>query len=160
MQGYAHRPGMSRSTFLSRLARWTRSARTPLAAGLAAVLSAGLLAGCTARTGPAAPDGSITVWSLENLPPRITVTNEVVDRFERQSGIRVKLVGVAEAQLPQLVMSAAASGTLPDVIGAVPMGLIWQMYSNDLLNTQVSGQVVHALGSATFDANALRLTSD
>ncbi len=39
--------------------------------------------------------------------------------------------------MPQLIMSAAASGTLPDVIGAAPMGQVWQMYTNGLLNTDI-----------------------
>src|SRR5262249_38878656 len=86
--------------------------------------------------------------------------NKIVDRFEQRTGVKVKLVGVAEAQLPQLVMSAAASGTLPDVIGAVPMGLVRQMYSNALLNTRVSDAIVNSLGTATFEPNALRLPSD
>jgi multiple sugar transport system substrate-binding protein len=57
-------------------------------------------------------------------------------------------------------MSAAASGTLPDVIGAAPMGQVWQMYSNGLLNTAIPQQVIAELGRNTFNANALRLTSD
>jgi multiple sugar transport system substrate-binding protein len=62
--------------------------------------------------------------------------------------------------MPQLIMSAAASGTLPDVIGAAPMGQVWQMYSNGLLNTAIPQQVIAELGRNTFNANALRLTSD
>ncbi|GHH86760.1 bicyclomycin resistance protein [Streptomyces sulfonofaciens] len=143
-----------------RASRLPGRARPLLATGLAAALGAGLLAGCATHTGPAAPDNTITVWSEENLPPRMAVTNKIIHRFEHDTGIKVKLVGVDEAQLPQLIMSAAASGTLPDVLGAVPMGQIWQMYSNGLLNTKVSGDIVRGLGRGTFDANALRLTSD
>jgi multiple sugar transport system substrate-binding protein len=134
--------------------------RSLLAVGLAAVVGAGLLAGCGGRTGPAAPDRKITVWSQENLPPQMAATQKVVDRFERQTGIKVKVVGVDENQLPQLIMSAAAAGTLPDVIGGVPLGQVWQMYTNGLLNTRAAGQVVDGLGRGTFDANALDLTSD
>lgn len=130
------------------------------AAGLAAVLGAGVLAGCSADTGPARPDNRITVWTQENLPPRMAVTNKIVDRFEKDSGVQVDLVGVSEGQLPQLIMSAAAAGTLPDVIGAVPMGQVWQMYTNGLLNTEVSGEIVHSLGEDTFADNALSLTAD
>ncbi|MGW1027957.1 ABC transporter substrate-binding protein [Streptomyces sp. NPDC002577] len=130
------------------------------AAGLAAALAIGMLTGCSGRTGPGAPDREITVWSLENLPPRVAATQKIVDRFEKQTGIEVHLVGVAEGQLPQLIMSAAASGRLPDVVGALPLGPAWQMYSNGLLDTEIPGQIVDELGKDTFTANALELTSD
>ncbi|MFI6348508.1 ABC transporter substrate-binding protein [Streptomyces sp. NPDC050560] len=127
---------------------------------LAAVLAAGLLTGCGGRTGPAAPDNRITVWSEENLPPQTVATQKIIDRFEKQTGIRVKLVGVDENQLPQLIMSAAAAGTLPDVMGGIPIGQVWQMYTNGLLNTDVTTEAVRHLGRATFDDNALGLVSD
>ncbi|MBP0460345.1 ABC transporter substrate-binding protein [Streptomyces montanisoli] len=137
-----------------------RRARSTLAAGLAAALGTGLLAGCAGRTGPARPDNRITVWSQENLPPQMAATRKIVDRFEKRTGIHVKVVGVDEKQLPQLIMSAAAAGTLPDVIGGVPLGQVWQMYTNGLLNTKAAGRIVDGLGRSTFDANALGLTSD
>lgn len=139
--------------------KWIRRSRAT-AAGLVAMASIGLLAGCSPSQGPAAPDNKITVWSQENLPPRMAATNRIIDRFEKETGIEVELVGVDEGQLPQLIMSAAAAGKLPDVIGAVPMGQVWQMYGNGLLDTDVSEQIVRSLGSSTFDANALRLTAD
>ncbi|NJP53620.1 extracellular solute-binding protein [Streptomyces sp. SBST2-5] len=140
------------------LKRFRRS-RTTVAL-LAASLAAGVLAGCSSASGPDKPDNKITVWSEENLTPRIAATEKVIARFEKETGIEVELVGVAENQLPQLIMSAAASGNLPDVIGAVPLGQAWQMYSNGLLNTEIPEQVVDGLGEDTFDANALKLTRD
>ncbi|HEX5569310.1 MAG TPA: extracellular solute-binding protein [Streptomyces sp.] len=130
-----------------------------MAAVLVAALFTGLLSGCSSEMNTT-PDNRITVWSLENLPPRMAATNEVVDRFEKETGIDVTLVGVAENQLPQMVMSAAAAGTLPDVIGAAPLGQVWQMYGNDLLDTEVATEVVRDLGTGTFNANALELTTD
>ncbi|MEJ8633056.1 MULTISPECIES: ABC transporter substrate-binding protein [Streptomyces] len=139
--------------------KWIRRSKAT-AAGLAAIVGLGGLAGCADPGGAARPDNRITVWSQENLPPRMAATNKIIDRFEKQTGIKVDLVGVDEGQLPQLIMSAAAAGKLPDVIGAVPMGQVWQMYSNKLLNTQVSREIVDSLGTKTFNANALRLTSE
>jgi multiple sugar transport system substrate-binding protein len=72
----------------------------------------------------------------------------------------VKLVGVDEPQLSQLVMSAAAAGKLPDVIGAVPLAAMQQLSSNGLLNPDVANQAVEELGSATFNPRALELTRD
>ncbi|MFC7512127.1 ABC transporter substrate-binding protein [Streptomyces thermocarboxydus] len=131
------------------------------AVGVAAALGSGLLAGCsTGTTGPGAPDRKIKVWSLENLPDRAAATRKTVAGFEKKTGIDVQLVTVDEGQLPQLIMSAAAAGELPDVIGAVPMGQVWQMYSNGLLNTEIPKQVIDGHGRDTFNANALELTSD
>lgn len=128
--------------------------------GLAATLTGGLLAGCSGSSGADKPDNRITVWSQENLPPRMAATRKVISRFEKESGVKVDLVGVDEAQLPQLIMSAAAAGKLPDVIGAVPMGQVWQMYGNGLLNTKVANRIVKDLKPDTFNGNALALTSD
>ncbi|MEV6654054.1 extracellular solute-binding protein [Streptomyces sp. NPDC051219] len=139
--------------------KWIRRSKSP-AAALVALAGTLVLTGCSTSEGPAAPDNKITVWSQENLPPRMAATNKIIDRFEKDTGIEVELVGVDEGQLPQLIMSAAAAGRLPDVIGAVPMGQVWQMYGNGLLNTRISKEIVDSLGGATFDANALRLTAD
>ncbi|MFD5571202.1 ABC transporter substrate-binding protein [Streptomyces cadmiisoli] len=130
-------------------------------AGVTAALGTGLLAGCsTGGTGPGTPDRQITVWSQENLPDRIAATQKIIDGFESETGIKVKLVGVDEGQMPQLIMSAAAAGKLPDVIGAAPMGQVWQMYSNGLLNTDIPKKIISGLGRDTFNANAVDLTSD
>ncbi|PPS86992.1 ABC transporter substrate-binding protein [Streptomyces sp. MH60] len=131
-----------------------------IAVGVTAALGIGLLSGCASSTGPGKPDREITVWSQENLPDRVAATQKVIDGFEKKTGVKVKLVGVDEGQMPQLIMSAAASGTLPDVIGAAPMGQVWQMYSNGLLNTDIPKRIVDGLGRDTFNANALELTSD
>ncbi|MFC4530438.1 ABC transporter substrate-binding protein [Sphaerisporangium dianthi] len=137
---------------------WSRRWRA-LAVGLAVMAGAGLSSGCAAQ-GRSAPDGTITVWSLENLTPRMEATKKVVAAFEKETGVRVRLVGVDEGQLPQLIMSAAAAGTLPDVIGGVPLASAWQMYTNGLLDTAAAGKVVDALSPATFNGNALKLTAD
>lgn len=93
-------------------------------------------------------------------PDRVAATQKIIDGFEKKTGVKVHLVGVDEGQMSQLIMSAAASGHLPDVIGAAPMGQTWQMYSNGLLNTDIPRQIVKKLGRGTFDKNALKLTSD
>ncbi|GHB45736.1 bicyclomycin resistance protein [Streptomyces viridiviolaceus] len=139
----------------------TRTLRSRMTAvGVTAALGTGLLSGCAGSTGPGTPDREITVWSQENLPDRVAATRKVIDGFEKKTGIKVHLVGVDEGQMPQLIMSAAASGTLPDVIGAAPMGQVWQMYTNGLLNTDIPERIVGELGRDTFNANALELTSD
>lgn len=138
--------------------RRSRRSRT-LAAAVAVALGTGLMSGCAAR-GESVPDNRITVWSLENLTPRMEATKRIVAAFEKESGVQVDLVGIDEGQLPQLIMSAAAAGTLPDVLGAVPLAPVWQMYTNGLLDTAAAGRIVEGLGAGTFNRNALTLTGD
>src|SRR5690625_1732634 len=105
-------------------------------------------------------DGStITVWSLENLTERMAATRGIAERFTEETGIEVEVVGVAEDDLSQMVMSAAAAGRLPDVIGAAALAAVHQMASNDLLDTAGAEQIVDNLQPGTFNQRALKLTS-
>jgi multiple sugar transport system substrate-binding protein len=131
-----------------------------LAAGTAAAVGTGLLAACGGQGSGPRSGNTLTVWSEENLPARMAVTQKLIDTFEKQTGVKVKLVGVDEGQLPQLVESAAAAGKLPDVMGGIPLAPVWQMYSNGLLDTDATAKVLAGLGRSTFNANALKLTSD
>jgi multiple sugar transport system substrate-binding protein len=125
----------------------------------ALVLAAGLLTSCGDESAGGNPR-SITVWSLENVSDRLETTRQILKKFTAETGIEVKLVGVDEPQLSQLVMSAAAAGKLPDVIGAVPLAAMQQLSSNGLLNPDVANQAVEDLGSSTFNPRALELTRD
>jgi multiple sugar transport system substrate-binding protein len=137
---------------------WSLRGRS-VAVGTAAALGIGLLAGCGSGSGPRTGN-SLTVWSEENLPPRMAATQKLIDTFQKQTGIKVKLVGIDEGQLPQLVESAAAAGKLPDVMGGIPLAPVWQMYSNGLINTDATAKVLADLGRTTFNPNALKLTTD
>ncbi|HEY0616122.1 MAG TPA: extracellular solute-binding protein [Kribbella sp.] len=133
--------------------RWIRA----LATLSSLLVISGLAVSCGNDSG-AADQRSITVWSLENVSGRLETTRAILQKFTADTGIQVKLVGVDEPQLPQLVMAAAAAGKLPDVIGAVPLAAVQQMSSNGLLNPDVAKQVVGDLGANTFNAQALQLT--
>ncbi|WP_232665716.1 ABC transporter substrate-binding protein [Pseudonocardia sp. TRM90224] len=136
--------------------------RTP-ARALAATAAAMVLAVTAGACGAAEPDGppnSITVWTMENLPERLAAQQAIATRFTEATGITVDLVGVAEDQFNQLVMSAAASGELPDVVGAVPLAGVRSLAANELLDPAVSAAVVDDLGADTFSARALELTRD
>jgi multiple sugar transport system substrate-binding protein len=131
-----------------------------IAMGVTALLGLGTVAACSASAPPAASSGTgqITVWSEENDADRVAATQKIIDGFTASTGIKVKLVGVAEDQFQQLVTSDAAAGKLPDVVGALPLAAVQYMASNDLVDTGANEDVVKSLGQATFDQNALSLT--
>ncbi|WP_084960966.1 ABC transporter substrate-binding protein [Thermoactinospora rubra] len=128
-----------------------------------AVLSAALLAAGLAACGGGEEDrqaaNEITVWTEENLADRMTVQQQIADQFTQKTGIRVKLVGVAEDQFSQTLTAAAAAGELPDVIGALPLTAVREMEANDLLDTETPAKVVDQLGRSTFSARALELNT-
>ncbi|MFC5832415.1 ABC transporter substrate-binding protein [Nonomuraea insulae] len=126
-----------------------------------AVLSVALLAAVSLAAcgddGGQQSSNEITVWTEENLEDRMAVQNAIVAEFTQKTGIKVKLVGVAEDQFSQTVTAAAAADDLPDVIGALPLASIRELEANDLLDTETPGKIVDQLGRGTFSARALEL---
>ena len=133
--------------------------RTRLTAALAGALLV-LVAGCGGGEGGAAGENRITVWTLENLPDRLAAQQALAQRFTQSTGIAVDLVGVDEDQFNQLVTSSAASGDLPDVVGALSLAGVRSLAANELLDPDTAGRVVDTLGAETFSARALELTRD
>src|SRR5215207_6715058 len=91
------------------------SARTLVVALLAMVLV--IAVGCGGGS-------SLTFWTAEDNPDRVKATQAIVNRFEQQSSIKVKLVAIGEDQLQSQIASASAAGTLPDVLAAVSLGFV------------------------------------
>lgn len=120
------------------------------------VLPASLLAGC-ADPGSGDPK-HIKVWSLENLSDRFTKTQQIMRDFTAKTGITVDLQGVDEGQLPQLIVQSAAAGTLPDVIGGLPLALVRQLDRQEVIDPGAAADVVQRLGPDTFAPSALELT--
>ena len=131
--------------------RWTAAA--------AALLLAATAAGCTGDDGGGEGDATLTVWSLENLTDRVQATQKIVDGFTAATGIPVKLVATDENQFSSLITNAAAAGTLPDVVGALPLAAVAQMHTNELVDTAAAKAVVDQLGAGGFSPRALELTS-
>lgn len=136
--------------------------RTTMFAAVSAAAAVMLIAGCsTGDTGGESADGqTITVWSLEEQPDRLAKAQTAADDFTAATGIKVDLVGVNEDQFPQLITAAAAAGTLPDVVGALPLSAVRTMSSNGLVNTDVTGQILDDLDPSTFSASAIDLTQE
>jgi multiple sugar transport system substrate-binding protein len=128
------------------------------------VLAAGLLLAVPALSACGSDDegggdATLTVWSLENQTDRVQATQAIADKFTAATGTKVKIVATEEAQFSSLITSAAAAGTLPDVVGALPLGAVAQMSTNDLLDTDAAKAVVDGLGNGTFSPRALELTN-
>ncbi|MEV0379153.1 extracellular solute-binding protein [Nonomuraea sp. NPDC050643] len=122
------------------------------------LLAAVSLAACSDDGGEQpSTSNEITVWTEENLEDRMAVQNTIVAEFTQKTGIKVKLVGVAEDQFSQTITAAAAADDLPDVIGALPLASIRELEANELLDTETPGRIVDQLGRDTFSARALEL---
>lgn len=119
-----------------------------------------LLATACGRSEPERTPDSITVWTEENLPDRLAAQQKSAAEFTRRTGITVDVVGIAEDQFNQLIMSAAASGKLPDVVGAIPLAGVRSLAANELLDTAANAAIVQDLGAETFSDRALALTRD
>jgi multiple sugar transport system substrate-binding protein len=132
-----------------------RAAVLALALGLLGTTG---LAACGSDEEDPADSGPLTVWSLENQTDRVQATQAVADKFTQATGIKVNIVGTDENQFTQLITSAAAAGKLPDVVGALSLGAVAQMASNDLLDTDATDAVIDELGRDTFSARALELS--
>lgn len=149
----------SRSLTLSARARrsGTRRARRGAVVLVAAMLA--VLSAC-GGSDSGSDDNTLTVWTLENLPDRMAAQKAIAKKFTDETGVKVKLVGIAEDQYSQLLTSAAASGQLPDVIGALSLAGVRELAGNDLANTDVAKAVVDDLGKDTFSPQALALTAN
>lgn len=135
-------------------------------AAAVAALTTAVLASLTACGGGGDSGGSggdakhITVWIEEDLPDRVAATQDIVDDFTKKTGVKVKLVAVAEDQFNQILTSNAAAGKLPDVIGGLPLGQVRTLSSNELIDTEAVGSVIDGLDRGTFNDSALELTAD
>jgi multiple sugar transport system substrate-binding protein len=134
----------------------TLTRRIGTALGLASLMA---LAACGGDGGDGG-EQAITVWTADTLPDRVAATQRIVDRFTRQTGVRVELVGVEEDQFNQVLTASAAAGELPDVIGSIPLSSVRTLSTNDLVITDATAAVVEALGPGTWNQRALELTRD
>ncbi|HEY0246843.1 MAG TPA: extracellular solute-binding protein [Gryllotalpicola sp.] len=137
---------------------------TALISGVALMGVLAALTGCSGAADHSASkpgtDSTLTVWSLEEQPDRLAKAQADATSFTQKTGIKVKLVGVNEDQFPQLITAAAASNTLPDVVGALPLAAVRTMSGNELVNSDAMARVVDELGAGTFSTASLALTKD
>jgi multiple sugar transport system substrate-binding protein len=127
---------------------------------LATVLPAVLVAAACGSDDSGGGDdgGPLLVWTVEDTADRVQAQERLLAKFTKETGVETKLVAVAEAQLTTVLTSAASSGELPDVIGAVPLPIVNQLQTDELLDTAAAAEVVDSLGADTFAERALALT--
>jgi multiple sugar transport system substrate-binding protein len=125
------------------------------------VLMTALLAvtGCTGSGETAEDDGALLVWTTEDVAERVAAQQAIMDRFTESTGTEVELVAIAEDQLSAVLSSSAAAGELPDVIGALSLNGMNQLYTDGLLDAGAAADIVEELGADTFSPRALELTS-
>jgi multiple sugar transport system substrate-binding protein len=102
----------------------------------------------------------VKIWTIEDVADRIQTQKKILADFTAKTGVQTELVAVGEDQFDQLLTNAAAAGDLPDVVTALPLAAVRTMQTNDLLDTQVPGEIVDSLGRDTFTSAALELASD
>ena len=102
-------------------------------------------------------DKNITFWLSEDVAQRVQLIQQIVTKFQDKSGIQVKVVPIAEDQLPSQIQSASAAGTLPDVMGPLSLGLVQSLTTDDLADADAANEVVDSLGRDTFSERALSL---
>jgi multiple sugar transport system substrate-binding protein len=102
-------------------------------------------------------DNTLTFWTLEDVADRIKATQAIVNRFQQETGIQVKMSAIAEDQFASQIQSASAAGTLPDVVGALSLGFIHSLAADDIADPDAAAAVVDSLGRDTFAERALRL---
>jgi len=101
---------------------------------------------------------TITFWSTETQPERLEITKGIIEGFRAETGINVILVPVNEDGLPETMVSAAATGLLPEVIFH-PVDFTVGWANQGLLDVDAAGEVIAALGVDTFQPGALELAS-
>lgn len=114
----------------------------------------------TAAGGDGGSGETVTLkfWSTETQPARLEATQAIIDGFTAATGIEVQLTATDEDALPQLMITNAASGTLPDVVFH-PLDFTVGWASAGLLDTAAAQEVVNNLGAGTFSQGALDLAT-
>jgi multiple sugar transport system substrate-binding protein len=100
---------------------------------------------------------SLTFWTAEDNPDRVKATQAIINRFEQQTNIKVKLVAIGEDQLQSQIASASAAGTLPDVLGALSLGFAHSLAADGTTDPGAAAAVISTLGRQTFSQRALSL---
>jgi multiple sugar transport system substrate-binding protein len=139
----------------------TTSTKTALGARVFVVALLGVMiliaVGCGSGDGKQGNGTSLIFWTAEDNPDRVKATQAIVDRFQQQTNIKVKLVAISEDQLTSQVASASAAGTLPDVLAAASLGFVHSLAADRIIDPDAAAAVINTLGPETFSRRGLSL---
>jgi multiple sugar transport system substrate-binding protein len=121
----------------------------------AAATALALLAACGGSDEPESKElNEITFWTPQTTPARVAAQEAVAATFTAKTGIKVKVVPLAEADQQQSLVTGAASGDVPDVmLHSATSTAAWR--NQGLLDTKAAQEVVDDLGAGTFNQNAI-----
>jgi multiple sugar transport system substrate-binding protein len=131
------------------------STRTILVALLAVLLL--IAVGCGGGSGKNDNSSRLIFWTAEDNPDRVKATQAIIDRFQQQTNIKVKLAAIGEDQLQSQIASASAAGTLPDVLAAVSLGYAHSLAADGITDPDAAAAVINSLGRETFSKRGLEL---
>jgi multiple sugar transport system substrate-binding protein len=130
-------------------------ARTILVALLVVLLL--IAVGCGGGNSKEDSGSSLTFWTAEDNPERVKATQAIINRFEQQTNIKVKLVAIGEDQLQSQIASASAAGSLPDVLAAASLGFVHSLAADGITDPDAAAAAINTLGRQTFSPRALSL---
>jgi multiple sugar transport system substrate-binding protein len=130
-------------------------ARTILVALLAVILLTAV--SCGGGEGKKDHGTSLTFWTAEDNPDRVKATQAIINRFEEQTNIKVKLVAIGEDELQSRLTSASAAGSQPDVLAAASLGFVHSLAADDITDPDAAAAVINTLGRQTFSRRGLSL---
>ena len=129
-------------------------ARSFVVALLAVILAT--IVGC-GGSAERASGPTLTFWTAEDSPDRVKATQAIINRFEQQTNIKVKLVPVGEDQLQAQITGASAAGSQPDVLAAASLGMVHSLAADGITDPDAAATVINTLGRQTFSQRGLRL---
>lgn len=101
----------------------------------------------------------IEFWTTDTQADRISTVELLASTFKSLTGHTVKVRGVDEKDVPTAVASAAAAGTLPNVLHA-GSGPLSAFSNQDMMDQAAHADVIKAVGKDKFYNGALRLFSE
>jgi multiple sugar transport system substrate-binding protein len=102
-------------------------------------------------------DKNITFWLSEDVAQRVNAIQQIVNRFQQQSGVQVKVVADRRGPAGQPDPVGQRRRLLPDVMGPLSLGFVQNLATDDLADADAANQVVDSLGRDTFSERALSL---
>jgi multiple sugar transport system substrate-binding protein len=103
-----------------------------------------------------AEEASLSFWTTEIEPKRMTIQQNLAKRFAQTTGITVEVVPVDESELPTRIVAAAAAGSLPDTV-LVPLDYVITWTEEEILDPKPATSVINNLGVTTFAKGPLDL---